>query len=168
MYSGFPHPTATAVSDISMAHRFSTRAAAAICLLLMIVAATTGDFTGDFTVEIIFRANPIMGIRLFTDRLDHPDGICFAHTTNIGQVRIEASFGPFSPAVPVATDCANVAKGGKSIQALTSPPYSPSTRLDITRMDRALWKSFSPKPIVHPPEIALSGGNSLRKSSTRM
>jgi len=50
----------------------------------------------------------------------------------------------------VATDCANVAKGGKSIQALTSPPYSPSTRLDITRMDRALWKSFSPRPIIHP------------------
>jgi len=144
-----------AVPSTPMAHRFATHAAAAICLLV-IVAATIGDFT----LEVIFRANSVIGMRLSTDRFDHPDRICFAHTTNIGRVKIEASFGSVSPAVPVAIDCANVVKGGKSIPALTSPEYSPSIHFDITRIDRALWKSFSPKPIVHPPEMALSGGNS--------
>ena len=138
-----------------MAHRFATCAAAAICLLV-ILAATIGDFT----LEAIFRANSVIGMRLSTDRFDHPDRICFAHTTNIGRIRIEASFGSFSPAMPVAIDCANVVKGGKSIPALTSPGYFPSIHFDITRMDRALWKSFSPKPIIHPPEMALSDGNS--------
>ena len=166
MDSGSPHPSTTgpgterpatlgAVSGTPMAHRLATRAAAAICLLA-IVAATIGDFT----LEVIIRANSMVGIRLSTDGFDHPDGVCFAHATNIGRVRIEASFGSFSPAIPVAMDCANVAKGGKSIPALTSPPYSPSIRLDMTRMDKAFWKSFGPMTTVHPPEMALSGGNS--------
>ena len=101
----------------------------------------------------------MIGVHLSMDWFNHPDGICFAHTTNTGWVMIEASFGFFSPAVPVAIDCSNVAKGGKSIPALTSPSYSPSIRLDIARMNRALWKSFGPRTVVHPPEMALSSGN---------
>ena len=166
MNSGFLHPLAAghgterpaimgAVSSTPMTHRFATCAAAAICLLV-IVAATIGDFT----LEVVFPANSVIGMRLSMDRFDRPDRICFAHTTSIGRVRIEASFGSFSPAAPVAIDCANVVKGGKSIPALTSLEYSPSIRFDITCMDRVVWKSFSPKPIVHPPEMALSGGNS--------
>ena len=169
MDSGFPPPSTTdpgtarpatlrAVSSIPMAHRFATRAAATICLLMIVVAAI-----GDFTLEVIFQANSansVIGMRLSTDRSDHPDSICFAHTTNIGRVRTEASFGSFSPVAPVVIDCANVAKGGKSILALTSPPYSPSIRLDITRIDRTFWKSFGPRTVVHSPEMALSGGNS--------
>jgi len=137
-----------------MAHQFPTCAAAAICLLLIVVATV-----GEFTLEVIFQANSLIGMRFFTDKFNHLDRICFAHTTKIGGVRMEASFGSFSPTVPVAIDCANVAKGGKSIPALTSPPYSPSIHLDITRVDKALWKSFRPRPIIHPPEIALSSGN---------
>ncbi|KAH9014407.1 UNC-like C-terminal-domain-containing protein [Lactarius pseudohatsudake] len=56
-----------------------------------------------------------------------------------------------------AHDYANVALGARSIPGLTSPLYSPPLRLDITRVDRTFWKSFSPRPTIHPPEMALSG-----------
>ncbi|KAI9444332.1 hypothetical protein H4582DRAFT_1807198 [Lactarius indigo] len=59
-----------------------------------------------------------------------------------------------------AIEYANVAKGGKSISALTSPLYSPPICLDLTCVDKTFWKSFSPRPIIHPPEMALSGGTS--------
>ena len=139
-----------------MTHRIAIHVTAAVCLL--VIAAATIE---DFGLQVSFQGShkSMIGMRLSTDRFDYPDRICFAYATNIGRVRIEASFGPFSPVLPMAIDCANVAKGGKSISALTSPDYSPSIRLDITRMDRALWKSFSPRPVVHPPEMALSGGN---------
>ena len=113
---------------------------------------------GEFTLEVTFRARSMVGVQFFADGFSHLTRICFSHTAKIGGVGIEASFGSFSP-VPVTIDCANVAKGGKSIPALTSPPYSPFIRFDITRVDKALWKSFSPRPVVHPPEMALSGGN---------
>jgi SUN domain-containing protein 1/2 len=58
-----------------------------------------------------------------------------------------------------AYDYANVAMGGRSIPALTSPPYSPPLHLDISHMDRTFWRFFSPKPPIHPPEMALSDGN---------
>jgi len=101
----------------------------------------------------------MIGLRLFTDKFDHLYGPCFAHAAEIGRLRIEVSFGSWSPSFG-ATEYANVAKGGKSIPALTSPLYSPPIRLDLTRVDKAFWKSFGPRPVVHPPEMALSGGTS--------
>jgi hypothetical protein len=115
---------------------------------------------GEFTLEVAFRASSMVGVQFFADGFGHLNRICFSHTTKIGEVGIEASFGSFSP-LPVTIDYANVVKGGRSIPALTSPPYSPFIRFDITRVDKALWKSFGPRPIIHPPELALSGGNNL-------
>ena len=71
---------------------------------------------------------------------------------------MEASFGSWSHS-DGAIDYANIAKGGKLIPALTSPLYSHPIRFDLTRVDKAFWKSFGPRPVIHPPEMALSGGN---------
>lgn len=140
----------------------SVAVASAVALfVLMAVTTVIGDFAIEVTNEVIPWASSgsMIGVRLFTDKFDHFDGPCFAHTAEIGRLRMEASFGSWSPSVGT-TDYANVAKGGKSILALTSPLYSPSFRLDLTRMDKTFWKSFSPRPPIHPPEMALSGSTS--------
>lgn len=69
---------------------------------------------------------------------------------------MEFSFGFYSG----STSTNNYALGSRSIPVLTSPLYSPPLHLDITRVDRTFWKSFSPRPTIHPPEMALSGSNS--------
>lgn len=168
MDSIFSHPLTTVPSagrhskwqavptgSTSVTRRLATRAAVTICVLLIVAVAI-----GDFTLEIILRARPnsVIGMHFFTDKFDHLDRLCFAHTTSIGRLRIEASLGSLSPFGVI--DFANVGKGAESIPALTSPSYSPSIQLDLTCLDRTLWKSFSPRPVIHPPEMALSGGNS--------
>ncbi|KAI9448501.1 hypothetical protein H4582DRAFT_1803249 [Lactarius indigo] len=71
---------------------------------------------------------------------------------------MEVLFG-FCAITTSAHDYANVALGARSIPGLTSPLYSPPLCLDMTHVDRTFWKSFSPRPIIHPPEMALSGSN---------
>lgn len=131
-------------------------AAFAIFLSVLVSITTT---IGDFTIEFGPWANSTIGMRLFTDKFDDFDRPCFPHTAEIGRLRMEASFGTWSPSVG-DIDYANVAKGAKSIPALTSALYSPSIHFDITRLDKTFWKSFSPKPSIHPPEMALSGSTS--------
>ncbi|KAN0124123.1 Sad1 / UNC-like C-terminal domain containing protein [Lactarius tabidus] len=130
-------------------------AAAAAFLVLAVVFATTGGLC----IEVVLRANPLIGVRIFTEKFDRPDGPCFAHAVEIGRLKAEASFGSWSH-LGGAVDYANVAKGGQSIPALTSPLYSHPVRLDLTRVDKAFWKSFGPRPVIHPPEMALSGDTS--------
>ena len=112
---------------------------------------------GDFAFEVVSSADSKnLGFRLFTNKFDHLVGPRLRHLVEIGRINMEVSFGPFSSDFPLAN---NVVEGARSIPGLTSPLYSPPLHLDIMRMDRAFWKSFSPRPTIHPPEMALSGSN---------
>jgi hypothetical protein len=122
--------------------------------LVAIIAATIGDFA----FEITPFTNAAFGIRLFTNTFDHFVGSRHQHSLVIGRWNVEVSLGTRFYSIP-AHDYANVAVGGRPIPALTSRLYSPPLRLDIPRMDRTFWRSFSPKPTIHPPEMALSDGN---------
>lgn len=113
---------------------------------------------GNFAFEVTSTTDSTLGLCLFTDKFDHFVGPCFQHSLEIGHLNMEVSFG-FRPDFTSAHNVANVALGSRSIPDLTSPLYSPPLYLDITRVDRTFWKSFSPRPIIHPPEMALSGGN---------
>ncbi|KAH9021463.1 hypothetical protein EDB85DRAFT_2120231 [Lactarius pseudohatsudake] len=162
--SDLPHPSMATAALAEVTPRTSRRltgtthklvASAATFFVLAFAVATTGDFC----IEVVLRANSLIGVRMFTDKFDNLDGPCFVHAVEFGRLRMEASFGSWSPSIG-AVEYANVAKGGKSIPALTSPLYSPPIRLDLTRMDKTFWKSFGPRPIIHSPEMALSGGTS--------
>lgn len=120
----------------------------------VIIAVTIGNFAFEATSY----TDSTVGLRLFTDKFDHFVGPRLQHTLEIGHFHIEFSFG-FRSDFPSAHNYANVALGSQSIPGLTSPLYSPSLYLDITCVDRTFWKSFSPRPTIHPPEMALSGGN---------
>lgn len=149
-----PHTSRRLTSITNTTNVFVSAVAAAFFILAFIVV-----MTGDLCIEVVLQANSLIGARFSTEKFGRPQGPCFAHVAEFGQLRIEASFGSWSPSVG-AVDYANVAKGGKSIPALTSPLYSPPIRLDLTRVDKTFWKSFGPRPIIHPPEMALSGGTS--------
>jgi hypothetical protein len=121
-------------------------------LLFAVIAMTFGNFAIKIT-----SSNSALGLRFFTNAFDNFVGPRHQHSLEIGRLNMGASLFPRT-SIP-AYDYVNVAMGGRSILALTSPPYSPPLRLDISRMDRMFWRFFSPKPPIHPPEMALSDGN---------
>ncbi len=121
-----------------------------------IVAMTIGNFAFEVTSSTDSALQ--VGIRLFTDKFDHFIGPRLQHSVEIGHLNMEVSFGFHSDSAS-AHNYANVALGARSIPGLTSSLYSPPLRLDITRVDKTFWKSFGPRPTIHPPEMALSGSN---------
>jgi hypothetical protein len=112
----------------------------------------------DFAFEVMFSTDPALGVRLFTNKFNRFVGPRLQHSLEIGRLNMEFSF-KFHSDSTSAHHYANVAVGARSIPGLTSPLYSPPLHLDITRLDKTFWKSFSPRPTIHPPEVALSGGN---------
>ena len=109
----------------------------------------------NFAIDIT-SPNSALGIRLlFTDAFDYFFGLLPQQSLEIGRLNVM----PFPHTSIPAHNYASVAMGGRSIPALTSPLYLPPLRLDIPRIDRMFWRFFSPKPTIHPPEMALSGGN---------
>jgi len=121
-----------------------------------IVAMTIGNFAFEVTSSTDSALR--VGVRLFTDKFDHFIGPRLQHAVEIGRLNMEVSFG-FRSDSASAHDYTNVALGARSIPGLTSSLYSPPLRLDITRVDKTFWKSFGPRPAIHPPEMALSGSN---------
>ena len=135
-------------------HTVSPFIVLAIFAFPAIVAVTIGNFA----FEIMSSSPPALGLRLFTDKFDHFVGPRLQHSFSVRHLNIEASFGTRSDFTS-AQSYANFAIGSTSILGLTSPLYTPPLHLDITRVDRTFWKSFSPRPTIHPPEMALSGSN---------
>ena len=125
----------------------------AIIAFPAIFAATIGNFA--FEIMSSTDSESALGLRLFTDEFDHFVGPRFHHSVEIGHINMEASFGFRS----ISASAHNVALVARSIPGLTSPLYSPPLHLDITRVDRTFWRSFSPRPAIHPPEMALSSSN---------
>ena len=122
------------------------------------LVAIIASIIGDFAFEISSSTHSAFSIRLFTDTFNHFVGSRHQRSLEIGRLKVEVSLRTRSDSIP-AHDYANVAMGGRSVPVLTSPLYSPPLHLDISRIDRTFWRSFSPKPTIHPPEMALSGGN---------
>ena len=129
-----------------------------IILAIIAFPAIVAVTIGNFSFEVTSSAPSALGLRLFTDKFDHFVGPRLQHSFSIRHLNMEASFG-FHPDSTSAHSDTNFARASRSIPGLTSPLYSPPLHLDITRVDRTFWKSFSPRPAIHPPEMALSGSN---------
>jgi hypothetical protein len=162
--NGSSHPSQAALSTETSVRRPSphrtcqtpAHVVAGFIVVAIIAFPVIVAVIGDFAFEVVSTTDSEnLDLRLFTNKFNHLVGPHLQHLVEIGHMKLEVSFGFRSDTLSAH----NVIEGARSIPGLTSPLYAPPLHLDITRVDRTFWKSFSPRPTIHPPEMALSGSN---------
>jgi hypothetical protein len=123
-----------------------------LCIVLCVFTAVCAPST-NFAFELSLPSSLPLAIRLFTDKFDVFASSRLQSAFTWGRYHLEIRFGPDPTTLSPFLDYSSLSAGGRTIEELTSPTYSPS------RKGPAIWSIFSRGTrATNPPTLALTSG----------